>query len=108
MKRSTAALLFIASLAITVSWAAAETPRFSLELEAGPVWQSSNDVQIPNDDTGTRFSLKDLVGTGPWPAGRVYFTWNINERHGLRLLLAPGLPSPLESLAFPDDSEDLP
>jgi hypothetical protein len=63
--------------------------RFELELELGPVWQSKNDVQIPNDDTGTRFSLKDLAGTGPWPAGRFYFAWNIKGRHGLRLLLAP-------------------
>jgi len=89
MKRLTATLLVFASLAIALPSAAAETPRFSLELEAGATWQSSNDVQIPNSELGTRFSLKDLVGVGPWPAGRVYFTWNINQRHGLRVLLAP-------------------
>jgi hypothetical protein len=64
-------------------------PRFVLALEAGPVWQSRNDVQIPNDETGTRFSLVDLLGTGPQPAARLYVTWNINERHGIRALLAP-------------------
>lgn len=69
--------------------AAAETPRFMLELEAGPAWQTRNDVQIPNDDTADRFSLVDVLGKGPWPAARLYFTWNINDRHGLRLLLAP-------------------
>ena len=63
--------------------------RFEVELELGPVWQSRNDVQIPNDATGTRFSLVDLVGRGPWPAGRLYFTWEITQRHGVRLLLAP-------------------
>ena len=68
---------------------AQETPKFVVELEAGSVWQSKNDVQIPNDDTGTRFSLVDLAGEGPWPAARVYFTWNISERHGIRALLAP-------------------
>jgi hypothetical protein len=68
---------------------AQETPRFALELEAGPVWQSRNDVQIPNDDTGTRFSLVDLAGEGPEPAARLYFTWNFRTRHGLKLLLAP-------------------
>lgn len=68
---------------------AQETPKFVVELEAGPVWQSSNDVQIPNDDAGTRFSLADLVGEGPWLSARAYFTWNINERHGIRALLAP-------------------
>jgi len=63
--------------------------RWVVELEAGPVWQSYNDVEIPNDGTATRFSLYDLAGPGPWPAGRLYVTWNINDRHALRLLLAP-------------------
>jgi len=64
-------------------------PAFSLELEAGTVWQSRNVVQIPNDPGGTRFSLEDLVGSGPWPVARVYVNWNPKERHGLRLVLAP-------------------
>jgi len=89
MKRLTTAML-LTSLVLTAGpLMAADDSRFRLELEAGPVWQSSNDVQIPNNDLGTRFSLNDLVGNGPWPAGRVYFTWNINQKHGLRLLLAP-------------------
>lgn len=62
---------------------------FVIDLEAGPVWQSRNDVQIPNTDAGTRFSLVDLAGEGPWPAARLYLTWNINKRHSLRGLLAP-------------------
>ena len=64
-------------------------PRWVVELEGGPAWQSYNDVEIPNDGTATRFSLYDLAGAGPWRAGRLYVTWNINDRHGLRLLLAP-------------------
>jgi hypothetical protein len=68
---------------------AQDEPRFSLELEVGPTWQSKNDVQIPNTELGTRFSLEDLVGSGPWAAGRIYFTWNINQKHSLRLLAAP-------------------
>jgi hypothetical protein len=63
--------------------------RFGIELEAGPAWQAKNDVQIPNTELGTRFSLKDLVGKGPWPTGRVYVTWNINGGHSLRGLFAP-------------------
>ncbi len=62
---------------------------FIIEAEAGPLWQSRNTVQIPNDASGTRFSLVDLVGTGPQPTGRLYLTWNINARHGLRALVAP-------------------
>jgi len=62
---------------------------FVIDLEAGPVWQSRNDVQIPNTNEGTRFSLVDLAGKGPWPAVRLYLTWNINNRHSFRALLAP-------------------
>lgn len=65
------------------------TPRLLLEVEGGGVWQSRNDVQIPNDAAGTRFSLVDAIGNGPWRAVRLYATWNINEKHGLRVLLAP-------------------
>ncbi len=68
---------------------APSSPRWSVELEGGPVWQSYNDVEIPNDGSATRFSLYDLAGAGPWAAGRVYVTWNFAGRHGLRLLLAP-------------------
>lgn len=67
----------------------APAPRWEFQLEGGPAWQSYNDVEIPNDGSATRFSLYDLAGSGPWPAARLYVTWNINERHGLRLLLAP-------------------
>lgn len=74
---------------ITPLAAAAQSPRFVVELEGGPVWQTRNDVEVPNDGTATRFSLHDVAGSGPWPAGRIYLTWNLAERHGLRLLLAP-------------------
>jgi hypothetical protein len=63
--------------------------KFSFELELGPVWQGRNDVQIPNNENGTRFSLVDLVGQGPYPSARLYVSWQINKRHDLRLLLAP-------------------
>jgi len=63
--------------------------RFAVELEGGAVWQSKNDVQIPNSEEATRFSLLDIEGSGPWPAARIYLTWNINPRHSLRVLVAP-------------------
>ena len=82
--------MLLALLCLSSSTVSAQEERaFELELEAGPVWQSRNDVQVPNTDEGTRFSLVDLVGNGPWPAGRLYLTWNINDRHSLRGLLAP-------------------
>ena len=90
----------VASLALgVVSWlgppvpaaaqAGSPTPVLVVELEGAPTWQSYNDVEIPNDGSATRFSLYDLVGAGPWLAGRVYVTWNAGERHGLRVLAAP-------------------
>ena len=59
-----------------------------LGVEAGPAWQSRNDVQIPGD-TGTRFSLTDIVGSGPFPYARVELAYQINDKHSLRFLLAP-------------------
>ena len=59
-----------------------------LGVVAGPVWQSRNDVQIPGD-TGTRFSLVDLAGSGPFPYVRVELVYQLAEKHALRFLLAP-------------------
>lgn len=75
--------------ALIAASAHAEPSRFALELEGGPVWQSYNDVEIPNDGTATRFSLQDLAGSGPWFAGRAYLTWSVNDRHALRAMGAP-------------------
>jgi hypothetical protein len=86
--------VLLASALLPAGAAAQTPPRNSpppvqVELEAGPVWQSYNDVEIPNDGTSTRFSLFDLAGAGPWAGGRLYLTWNAGERHGLRVLVAP-------------------
>lgn len=85
--------LIVLALLTLATWTLAQPTtgqaRFEVELEAGPTWQSRNEVEIPNDGTATRFSLTDLVGSGPWPAGRFTFTWNISKRHGMRVLLAP-------------------
>jgi len=85
-----AAIVFMLFMAAVTGLAFGnEFRHFEAEIEVGPVWQSLNDVQIPNTDEGTRFSLVDLVGKGPWLSARLYFTYNINPKHGLRLLLAP-------------------
>jgi len=62
--------------------------KFKFEIEAGPVWQSRNDVRIPND-TGTRFSLREIQGTGPFATGRIYFDYSFSPRHEFQLLAAP-------------------
>lgn len=90
----TPSLAFIAAATLAIpcvggAQAPRLAPRLVLELEGGAAWQSRNDAEIPNDGSATRFSLADLAGSGPWPAGRVYVTWNLGERHGLRVLAAP-------------------
>jgi hypothetical protein len=99
----TVALLWAAVVTSTDSLGAQQS-RLELELEAGPTWQSYNDVEVPNDGTATRFSLSDLAGVGPWASGRLYVTWNLSESHGVRLLLAPlsltGTGTPGRTLRF--------
>ncbi|MFW5972489.1 MAG: hypothetical protein ACOCTG_00740 [Bacteroidota bacterium] len=90
MTRCLAVLVLVLLLLVVGRDAAiAQTPSLVVEVEAGPVWQNVNEVQIPNDETASRFSLVDLIGNGPWPAPRLYLTWNLAERHGLRVLVAP-------------------
>lgn len=57
-------------MAVVPATAGDDDPRFEFELEAGPVWQARNEVEIPNDGTATRFSLEKLAGRGAWPTGR--------------------------------------
>ena len=93
MMRLSAATVMLAALLGAVSPALGnETeapPRFLLELEAGPVWQTVNDNQIPNTSEGTRFSLVDLAGKGPQFAYRVYLEYRLSDRSSLRALFAP-------------------
>lgn len=67
---------------------AQDPPKIVLDLEAGALWLARNDVQIPNE-TGTRFSLQELIGSGPSALTRAELTWNINPRHALRVVYAP-------------------
>jgi hypothetical protein len=72
-------LLLLILLLLALPTTAAEQKdwkRFRFELEGGPVWQAKNDVRIPGN-TGTEFSFKDLIGSGPYAAGRFTFDWNI-------------------------------
>jgi hypothetical protein len=83
-----AALLALFVMAVPGVPRAAERERVAVEMEFGPVWQSRNDVGIPAE-TGTRFSLKELQGSGPAGFFRATVDWNSKGRHGLRLLAAP-------------------
>lgn len=81
-------LLIILGVFITTT-ANAQSSGVELKLSGGASWQASNDVQIPNTSAGTRFSLKDIAGKGPWIGPRFEAIWNLNAKHGIRLLLAP-------------------
>ena len=86
-KHVVTALGVLALLALPLVSAADQS--VNLRLSVGSSWQTRNDVQIPNTNLGTRFSLEEAVGAGPVPAARLEINWAINERHGMRVLLAP-------------------
>ncbi len=67
---------------------AQDRERLALEIEGAAVWQSRNDVQIPNE-TGTRFSLINVVSKGPYGAFRVEAAFDLTDRHGFRFIAAP-------------------
>jgi len=79
----------LASMLACATVVRAETPRFEIEVEGAAVWQARNDVQIPNDDTATRFAVDDLIGSGPVSAARANLRWNVNAKHQVHVLLAP-------------------
>jgi len=64
-----------------------EPPKWFSQLEIGPVFQSRNDVRIPND-TGTLVSLKDF-SQKVTIAGRIYLGYRWTEKSDFRLLFAP-------------------
>ena len=71
------------------AWEGSPDRRFVLEFETGAIWQSRNQIQIPDSADGTRFDLTDLQGNGPGAHRRVELTWNLNHRHSLRFVYAP-------------------
>jgi hypothetical protein len=79
----------VASLMLSAPTAYGDnSKKFDFEIEAGPVWQSRHAVRIPND-TGTKFSLRDIQGGGPFAAARIYFDYAFRPKHELRFLAAP-------------------
>jgi hypothetical protein len=84
-----AAHLLAATVLLNSAAAAANDESISFRLSVGNSWQARNDVQIPNSELGSRFSLEEAVGEGPITAARLDVSWMMNEKHGLRVLLAP-------------------
>ncbi|MBX3371370.1 MAG: hypothetical protein KF793_13370 [Nitrospira sp.] len=93
LARAVIRLSLIATVALPVLGFAQEVRspdhRFSLEFETGAVWQSRNQIQIPDSSNGTRFGLTDIQGNGPNVQRRVELTWNLSHQHSLRFVYAP-------------------
>ncbi len=62
---------------------------FSIDLETGAVWNTYNKVAIPNNDTGTRFSLTDTLDVKSKMFFRAKLGYQIAQRHSLSFLYAP-------------------
>lgn len=69
----------------SVEIASAQTEKkWAVELEGGAVWMSRNDIRIPSE-AGTEVSTDGFLGYGLFRIGLAY---NVNDRHGLRFVLA--------------------
>ena len=80
-------LLLSAPVLFAQNVSSLESP-WQFSLEGGALYQTISDVEIP-PGTGTRFSLVDAVGPGPLPFVRFEAKYAINNKHRMRLLLAP-------------------
>jgi hypothetical protein len=87
-KRKCATAILAATLWFTTP-VSADDESVVIQLDLGSTWQARNKVQIPNDHQGDKFSLEDVAGSGPWATVRAEALWSINDKHGVRLLLAP-------------------
>jgi hypothetical protein len=83
-----AGLVLVVLVGSALAVAAQDQPRVVVEVEGGGTWLARNDVQIPNE-TGTRFSLVDVIGAGPSGLLRIEAAWNLADRHSVRLVYAP-------------------
>lgn len=88
IRRALLTACFLVLVPAAAARAGDDPPRFQAEVEGGLVWQSRNDVRIPGD-TGTEFSLVDVLGSGPYASGRIYLTWDASRKSSLRLTIAP-------------------
>lgn len=63
--------------------------RWRLDIESGAVLPGYNDVQIPNNPTAARFSLKDDLSVGNEAYLRLRVSYLLSEKHTLSALYAP-------------------
>lgn len=88
------ASLVIVTQAVEIRTVHALENGFSLELEAGAVWQGRNNAQTPAAATstmpqGSRFSFKQLMGSDPNLFTRLSAAYGWGDRHQVHVLYAP-------------------
>ncbi|MCC7126406.1 MAG: hypothetical protein IT178_16270 [Acidobacteria bacterium] len=81
-------LIGLLTLTAAVSPARAQAPAVVVSAEGAALWLARNDVRIP-PETGTPFSIVDLIGNDATPAWRAEVAVNFNDKHGVRLTYAP-------------------
>lgn len=81
-------ILYPCIIALFLFVTAARAGSLNFEVEGGAAWFSKNDTRI-DGDTGTKFDMLDLTGDGPDSYLRYYATYEFNDRHAVRLTLAP-------------------
>jgi hypothetical protein len=67
-----------AALPAAVQATESAPPSPALTVELGAAWQLRNTARVSNDPPNTRFSIDELTGDGPFPAGRVILDWSLN------------------------------
>lgn len=99
-------LVFVVLIVGTAANALAQQSRWTLDIEGGLVVPGYNDVQIPNNDNATRFSLKDDVGIDNKVYYRLRLSYLLSRRHQLSLLYAPLSLNAAGSLKTPVNFQD--
>jgi hypothetical protein len=89
MKNIKKLLVLVVLISGISSNAPAQESRWTLDMEGGLLVPGYNDVQIPNNDNGTRFSLKDDLGIDNKVYYRLRLSCKLGRKHELSLLYAP-------------------
>jgi hypothetical protein len=88
MTKSSSRLVTVSAVCATwVPVALASQPQIDIEWVRAS--QGRNLVQVPNDASGSRFSLDALMGSGPVDTPRVQVSWRSGDKQEWRLLAAP-------------------
>ena len=89
MKENFKSLIIIVLVAVGSVGLSAARGKWLLDIEGGTVVPGYNNVQIPNNSSGTRFSLKNDLDINQKAYYRLRLSYQPGKKHGLSLLYAP-------------------